>query len=359
MKILKKAMALVLSVAAAFSLCSCKDGYLKAEEAFGESVAQAIINRDYEAFSSLIPNVDPGIAELMSLSAPDSSQRDIEAREIIMSTLTYEIDCHSDNLGTGGVININFKYVDYDSAIWSNDLDYGFVFDTEAFRDAVENCDQYIEAACSIKTSNRMGEVVCTECSGIDNVFYCYNIDFDRVGAMFSSPADGHFALEYTDLSLQLPGGFHALDIGDPLLDERFHDNIWSDKIVGCAITDDNDPYESIIIYYWSDSSYQDSSNVEVITDAMDSYNNINSYTGEEIVNVTLSQKDYTVGDHSYTAYTGHIEDASDLPESDMESIYYTYILVGNDDVCYIIYVSSENADTADELMNGLTAGVD
>lgn len=33
-------------------------------------------------------------------------------------------------------------------------------------------------------------------------------------------------------------------------------------------------------------------------------------------------------------------------------------IALGNDDVCYIIYVSSENADTADELMNGLTAGV-
>lgn len=191
------------------SLCSCT--LLSIEEPvldMAEDLGKYITARDYKKISKLAGEEDEDLEAVLSLST-DTSVNDNDAREIIASTLTCEVDEDSysgDN--SKGSVDIVFTYVDYEQVL----EDVPVFPDIDAFEEAIEDCDDTVEVTLTFKFKKDGGDVVCTNISDIAELFPYSKEEFNFAlapteyigGFDFIGSGIGFVYLDTTDITCEL-----------------------------------------------------------------------------------------------------------------------------------------------------------
>ena len=116
-KNLQKALSLMVSASIMLTVTSCAKSIEEPVLDMADDLGKYIVDRDYNKIKKLTGEKNDKLEEILSLS-DDSSETDVQAREIIASTLSYEVDEDSyDGDKEEGSVDIIFTYVDYEKAI--------------------------------------------------------------------------------------------------------------------------------------------------------------------------------------------------------------------------------------------------
>ena len=169
MKELRKALSLTLSLAMLVSSTSCSAKFGESVTDKTEKLCDAILDRDYKKIEKMASKGDKKLEGLLPLST-DGLEEDNEAREIIASTLQFEIDEDSfegDFLGREGSIDVTFTYVDYEKAV----EDITIFEEIDAFEAAIEDCDDTVEQTITFEFEKDGSDIVCTNIGDIADLF--------------------------------------------------------------------------------------------------------------------------------------------------------------------------------------------
>ena len=169
MKEHRKALSVLLVAAMTLSTCGCsakfEDGVIDQADKLGKLIQ----DRDYKKIEKMAEEGDKDLESVLALST-DTSELDNDAREVIASTLTYEVDEDSfegDFFGKEGSIDVTFTYVDYEKAI----EDITIFEDLDAFEAAIEDCDDTVEKTITFEFVNDGGTPVCSNIGDIADLF--------------------------------------------------------------------------------------------------------------------------------------------------------------------------------------------
>ena len=169
MKNARKALSMILAVSVMGSTCSCSAKFEEGVLDQADKLGKYILDRDYKKIEKMADDGDEKLEAILPLST-DTSMLDNDAREIIASTLTYEVDEDSfegDFMGKEGSVDIVFTYVDYEKAI----EDITIFEDMDAFEAAIEDCDDKVEETITFEFVKDGGDVVCTNIGDIADLF--------------------------------------------------------------------------------------------------------------------------------------------------------------------------------------------
>ena len=112
---------------------------------------------------------DEDLEALLSLST-DSGEDQNEIRELIASTLSYEVDEDSfegDFMGKEGSIDIVFTYVDYEAAFDG----YEIFEDVDQAEALLDDCDDKIEETITFDFEKDGSDIICTNIGDIEKLF--------------------------------------------------------------------------------------------------------------------------------------------------------------------------------------------
>lgn len=464
MKGTRKVLSLTLSLAMLVSSTSCSAKFGESVNGKTKKLCDAILDRDYKKIEKMASDKDKDLENIISLST-DGLEEDNEAREIIASTLEFEIDEDSfegDFLGREGSIDVTFTYVDYEKAI----EDIAIFEDTDAFAAAIEDCDDKVETTITFEFEKDGSDVVCTNIGDIADLFpysseefnfalsrdnYTGSVEFlnlnngngyidaytitcnlsiegdgqsltwnyywtvesydvnlytsdvmesdtdafltafyseddiipdgtyvftfyteddvllgsgsvevthtevtptptpapssgdSGVGPYFVSPYDGVIALPDTGLVLDLPVTYVCLDSDSSSIQTVFgsNQNI-RDNLVFFAV-DITTMGGAFCVRLPNLNSYDPDQAQTALNNAMSSF-----APDGATINGTYSQ-DFVVGDYTYTVTT------MEVTQDGTTTSYCNFVIVGDEDACYLIYFFSDNTNNVEEFMSGLT----
>ena len=169
MKDLRKPLSVLLVTAMTLSTCACSAKFENGVIDQADKLGGSILDRDYKKIEKMAEEGDEDLEDLLPLST-DTSALDNDARAIIASTLTYEVDEDSfegDFFGKEGSIDIAFTYVDYEKAIEGITI----FEDLDAFEAAIEECDDKVETTITFEFVNDGGKPVCSNIGDIAELF--------------------------------------------------------------------------------------------------------------------------------------------------------------------------------------------
>lgn len=464
MKEYRKALSVLLVAAMTLSTCGCsakfEDGVIDQADKLGKLIQ----DRDYKKIEKMAEEGDKDLESVLALST-DTSELDNDAREVIASTLTYEVDEESfegDFFGKEGSIDVTFTYVDYEKAI----EDITIFEDLDAFEAAIEDCDDTVETTITFEFVNDGGTPVCSNIGDIADLFpyakdefnfalsrenYAGDIVFDNlnngngyidadeischlnilgdgqeltwnyyyvvecydvnlytsavteatdssrldaeyseydilddgnyvftfytdedvllgtasvmvthtevtptptptpsgsgsgaVGPYYVSPADGIIALPDTNLVLALPTGHACIYADNPALASVFGSN---PELM------DNLVFFAVDLFNGAGAFAVRIPGASVDSpDAFSSLDSIADQYAPEDGTVTRTTQDFAVGDRVYTVQI------LEITESSGAVTYCNFVLIGDDDACYLLYFYSEGTNNIDTFMGGLTA---
>lgn len=165
----RKALSVVLAMAVMGSTCSCSAQFEKGALNQADKLGGYIQDRDYKKIEKMADGKDKDLEAILSLDS-DVSSEEKEARELIASTLTYEVDEDSfegDFFGKEGSVDVTFTYVDYEKATKDVDL----FEDIEQFEALIEDCDDVIEETITFEFVKDGSSTVCTNIGDIAKLF--------------------------------------------------------------------------------------------------------------------------------------------------------------------------------------------
>lgn len=171
-----RAVAILLCASFALSTCSCSGKFQSSVEDAAEAIGKAVVARDYKKLMKVADKEDEDLEGILGLSS-DSSEEADQAREIIASTLTYEVDPDSydgDFMGKEGCIDVIFEYVDYESV--TEDV---FFPDINAFEQAIEDCKDTVEVRITFDFISDGGKTLCTNISEVEDLFPYSSEEFE------------------------------------------------------------------------------------------------------------------------------------------------------------------------------------
>lgn len=350
----KRSLSLILCVAFLSLLCSCagKDKLVEEEKEYAVRFCDAVISRDSGTVKELAPLSVESIDEVFSLSSSGSSSLDIEAREAVASTLSYEIEsASSDRVGTSGSVSVKFTYTDYRLLVSEDSEGHVPDFDIDTFREDLAASTDKVSVTLSLRFKVGVtGKVECVEASDPTLLFEYWDRDFDLVGPLYMSPSDGVVDIPSTSLVIELPAGFSCISASDPdyytrvvgMLGEDAHDAVFY------AVSG----YDVISVWHLADIPYNDPSGADYIASVLSEASYFMENAGPEY---TITTRDYYSGGQSYTVYTMDLSvdpSAVDIEEGLTGQLYVSYVLIGDEDSCYVLCVFAESSEIVDEVMN-------
>lgn len=461
----RKAVAALLVVSLMGSTCSCSAKFESSVADQADKLGKYIQDRDYKKIEKLSSGKEKDLESILAMDAGDS-MNDNEAREIIASTLTYEVDEDSfegDFFGREGSIDVTFTYVDYEKAI----KDIAIFEDIDAFEEAIEECDDVVEQTITFEFEKDGGDTVCTNTGDIADLFPYADEEFNfalsrdsytgavtfqnlnngsgyidaytitcqlaiegdgqdltwnyywvvecndvnlytsdvmesdtdtfltafyseddilpdgnyvftfyteddlmigtgsvlvthtevtptptptpapssggsSVGPYFVSPVSGIIELPDTEITIDLPTGYICLNEDSSVLSSYFGSNadFMYNLVFFAANPIDAGGCFCVRMNY---SSVDDPNAMSALQQAAD------AYTPDDVT-VERSTSDYQIGDRTYTIETLVLA-------NDSETAYCNFVLLGDDDSCYLLYFYSSSPDIIDEFMGGITVG--
>ena len=176
-KNLQKALSLMVSASIMLTVASCAKSIEEPVLDMADDLGKYIVDRDYNKIKKLTGEKNDKLEEILSLS-DDSTETDVQAREIIASTLSYEVDEDSyDGDKEEGSVDIIFTYVDYEKAI----EDIPVFQDIDAFEEAIEDCDDKIETTITFEFEKDGDDIVCVNIGDIKEIFPYADEEFSFV----------------------------------------------------------------------------------------------------------------------------------------------------------------------------------
>ena len=340
----------------AASLCSCtgRDNFVEASRDYAIRLCDAIVARDSETVKKMAPDIEGNIDERYSLASEGSSSLDIEAREIVASTLSYSIDSVScDKLGTSGHVNVKFTYTDYHPFV-GNDV----IFDIDSFREDMLSATGKIATTMTLTFKTGItGKLECTDLGTTGDIFEYWDRDFDGIGHLYVSPSDGIVSIPDTDITIELPSGYSCIPAASSDYCVRVVGQLGDEAsdAVFFAVSD----YNVITVWHLGDIPYNDTYGEEYIYRKLDDpsffFELFAPYSDDPDISLTLSTRDYYSGGMSYTVYTQCLEcdpEIVDIQEGLSDTWYRSYVLIGDEDSCYFLCVFTESPEVVDEVMN-------
>ncbi|SMC52630.1 hypothetical protein SAMN06296952_1562 [Oscillospiraceae bacterium] len=168
MKTFKKDISLLLIASIMLTTCSCAFGNIEEDVLdMADDLGKNIVDRNYKKITKIAGEEDDKLEAVLSLSTDDSVSYN-EAREIIASTLSYEVDEDSyEGDRKEGSVDIVFTYVDYEKVVDDNPV----FADLGAFEEAVEDCDDTIEVTITFEFEKDKDGIYCTNIGDIEDIF--------------------------------------------------------------------------------------------------------------------------------------------------------------------------------------------
>lgn len=347
---------MLLCLGLAASLCSCagRDNFVEFEEDYTKRLCDAVVARDSETVKSMAPDFGGDIDERYSLAPEGSSSLDVEAREIVASTLSYSIEyITGDKLGTSGHVSVKFTYTDYRPFVGMDSA-----FDIDSFREAVLGATDKISTTMTLTfKAGITGSVECTEVSASGDIFEYWDRDFDRIGPLYVSPSDGVVSIPDTDITITLPSDYSCVPAGS----SDYYDRVISalDDKASEAVFFAASDYNAITVWHIGDIPYNDPSGEEYIYSCLDGtsyiFDMFMSSPDASGISLTLTTRDYYSGGMSYTVYTQCLScdpEVIDIAEGQTGTFYRSFVLIGDEDSCYLLCVFTESPEVIDEVMN-------
>ncbi len=165
----KRLIATALCASMALSTCSCSKKFENNVIDAADKLGGYIVDRNYNKLEKMTEDGDDDIEDIFSMLTDTPEDKQQEARQIIASTLSYEVDEESfegDFMGKEGSIDIVFTYVDYESV-----TEDGFFVDVDAFTEAIEDCDDTVEVTLTLDFIDDTGDCFCTNIDEISKLF--------------------------------------------------------------------------------------------------------------------------------------------------------------------------------------------
>jgi len=173
MNTIKKTAAAVLSASVLLGMCGCSSKINPEVIKSAEELASAITKRDYSKIEALASEGDETLEEILTL--PSSCDDDLAAKEIIASTLTYEVDSDSyAGRAKGGSVDVIFTYIDYEPVT----ADVLFL-DYEELEATLSSCEATVEVTLTFDFSKTKEGFVCTNISEAEELFPYASVEFE------------------------------------------------------------------------------------------------------------------------------------------------------------------------------------
>ena len=164
----RKIIATILVASVLFSATGCAGKFNDSMTDSAEKVGKALITGNYKRVESCLDDKNDDLQEAMEVVIED--EINCEASEIIMSTMTYEVDedsIESDFLGKEGTIDVTFSIVDYESI-----LDDSIIFrDMEDFEATIEDCKDTIDTTITLEFEKQDGKPVIVNSDDLIELF--------------------------------------------------------------------------------------------------------------------------------------------------------------------------------------------
>ena len=169
----KKTAAVMLSASLLLGMCGCSSKIDQEVIERADQLASAITKRDYSKIEALASEDDEALEEILTL--PSSSDDDLAAKELIASTLTYEVDSDSyEGKMKGGSVDVIFTYVDYEPV--TSDV---LFLDIEELEATISSCTSTVEVTLTFDFSKTKEGIVCTNISEAEALFPYASIEFE------------------------------------------------------------------------------------------------------------------------------------------------------------------------------------
>lgn len=170
MKCIKRTLSAMLAIVILTLSCSCSGKATARVTELADLLGECITDRDYEEMESLFTQGDGDIEDLLTLvSSSSDDEKDIEARELIADTISYEVDedsFTSDTWGREGSVDITFEYVSYEDAV------EGHIFeDIEDFASALDDCSKKEEVTVTFTFVKEGKEYLFTNIEDVKQIF--------------------------------------------------------------------------------------------------------------------------------------------------------------------------------------------
>ena len=110
----KRLIATALCASMALSTCSCSKKFENNVIDVADKLGGYIVDRNYNKLEKMTEDGDDDIEDIFSMLTDTPEDKQQEARQIIASTLSYEVDEESfegDFMGKEGSIDVVFTYV--------------------------------------------------------------------------------------------------------------------------------------------------------------------------------------------------------------------------------------------------------
>ncbi len=182
MKRFKKDISLLLLASIMLTTCSCAFGNIEEDVLdMADQLGKNIVDRNYKKITKIAGDEDDKLEAVLSLSTDDSVS-DNEAREIIASTLSYEVDEDSyEGDRKEGSVDIVFTYVDYEKVVDDNPV----FADLGAFEEAIEDCDDTVEVTVTFDFEKDKDGIFCTNIGDIEDIFPYSKDEFNFALALY------------------------------------------------------------------------------------------------------------------------------------------------------------------------------
>lgn len=329
MNITKKAAAVVLCVAMLSGMSSCSS---KIDPDVIESaglLAEAITKLDYSKIEALASEGDSELESILSL--PSSSDEEHEAKSLIASTLSYEVDSDSyEGHVKGGSVDIIFTYVDYSSV-----TDDVLFLSGSDLCSAIESCEDTVEVTLNFDFSKTKAGVLCSNISAASELFPYASAEFE-------------FALPYCEYA-----GYITMDEGDLVAGEYIFSS--EPSSISGSLEIEGDGSRITWDYYW------------IIEDEYGSYVDGTSALSESCPSALYFESPYSVSSYpngSYTvsfyssdyqliasqAFSVDIEMEDDSSSSSYSSSFADYFVCPDDGI-----IELPNTDIVIDLPDGVT----
>lgn len=203
-----KFIAILLIASLMSSTVGCSKQFDDSMASIADKACKNVVTANYKKVESFIDGKNKDLERAMDLESEDETIN--EAIEIILSTLTYEVDedsLESDFFGKEGTIDVTFSIVDYESVLKDNDV----FRDIDEFEELIGDCKDTIETPITLEFEKIDGDAVIVNSDEFVDLFAFKDIELTLAGVLADHILDfGYFTGadydsstgEYTDTNV-------------------------------------------------------------------------------------------------------------------------------------------------------------
>ncbi|MCR5528046.1 MAG: hypothetical protein K6F49_02390 [Saccharofermentans sp.] len=186
----KKIIATILILSVSLSAAGCSGKFISTMTDTAEKACDGLVAGNYKKVKSCLEDENEDLQEAMEQEIEDETNS--SASDIIMSTMTYEIDedsIDSDPLGREGTIDVTFSIVDYESILDENDV----FRDIEGFEEAVSDCKDTIDTTITLEFEKSDGEPVIVNSDDLIDLFSFKDVEITLSGSLLDHIEDDNW----------------------------------------------------------------------------------------------------------------------------------------------------------------------